>query len=211
MTRKKKTKAEAIADIPIEQIARLKGEEGIGQLRQYVKSLQMGYKRRVGQFKRQGLTSYAQISLEASMSEPAKKRKVKNMTRNQLLMEFARYSKFFHDKTSTVEGIKEVNLEQDKRIFGQDSSGKAQGTMNDSDRKQFWSLYDEFVHQHAELITQYGSDRVQKAISETIQDGVDPHNFGEVLKRAEEKLKQQAQGEPRREPNVYSGRGPTFQ
>lgn len=145
------------------------------------------------------------------MSEPAKKRKVKDMTRNQLLMEFARYSKFFHDKTSMIEGIKKVNLEQDKRIFGEDAKGNAKGRMNDEDRKNFWSVYDEFVNQHSELITMYGSERVQQAISEAILEGTDPNNFGEMLNKAAEKLSKQSQEEPRHGPNVYSGRGPTFQ
>lgn len=211
MARKKKTKAEQVADIPIEIIARLGGESGIAQLRKYVQTLQTGYKRRVGQFKRHGLTSYAQISLEGSVSEPAKKRKVKDMTRNQLLMEFARYSKFFHDKTSTIEGIKEVNLEQDKRIFGTDEKGIAKGRMNEEDRKNFWSVYDEFIHQHSELISMYGSERVQQAISEVILEVADPLNFGEILNRATEKLSKWSREEPRHGPNVYSGRGPTFQ
>lgn len=211
MPKKKKTKAEQIASIPIETISRLGGESGIAQLRKYVQTMQSGYKRRVGQFKRQGLTSYAQISLEGSMPESAKRRKVKDMTRNQLLMEFARYSKFFNDVTSTVEGIKTVNLEQDKRIFGVDEKGRAKSTMGDSERKSFWSLYDEFINQHAEMISQYGSNRVQTAISEVLLEGSDPKNFVEILSRAQEKLQQQVREEPRHGPNVYSGRGPTFQ
>lgn len=211
MARKKKTKAEQVAAIPIEMISRLSGEEGMSKLRKYVQTLQTGYKRRVGQFKRRNVTSYAQISLEASMTEQAKRRKIKDMTRNQLLMEFARYSKFFRDKTSTIEGINEVNLDQDKRIFGTDTAGKPLFRMNDEERKRYWAAYDEFIHQNLDLVTMFGSDRIQQAIAEAIETAPKVLDFTDIFDRAIKNLHQRAQEEPRHGPNVYSGRGPTFQ
>lgn len=208
---RRKTKAEHIATMPIETVSRLGGDEGIAKLRQYVRTLKTGYTRRVGQFKRHGVISYAQISLEESMTDQAKKRKIKDMNRNQLLMEFARYSKFFRDKTSTIAGINEVNLEQDKRIFGLDEKGKPLFRMTDKQRKEYWSLYDEFIHQNLEYISMYGSDRVQQAVAEAVYETGSVLDFTSIFKKASDKLKEQAQEEPRHGPNVYSGRGPTFQ
>lgn len=227
----KLTKAEKIAKIPIEDVSRLSGEEGIEKLREYVKSLQFGYKKRVGQFKRRNLSSYAQISLENSISEPAKKRKVNDMTRNQLLMEFARYSKFFNDVTSSVAGIELVNREQDKRIFGVDESGRAVKIMSKAERDLYWEVYDEYVNQETATFTSYGSDRVQRAIAEVMDSEIDLSDkisamikaksiltgvdFDKLL--AEYQRKQQGDvnngdiysGE-KSTPNVFSGRRITF-
>ena len=119
MAKRKQTQAEKIASIPIEQIIKMSGKER-KTLENYVRTLRGGYKRRVQSFARKGLTSHAQIAFEGTIPDK-KPVQLTKMTRNQLILEFARYSKFFNDVTSSEAGIKKVNREQDIRIFGQDA------------------------------------------------------------------------------------------
>lgn len=209
MAVKKLTKAEQIAKIPIEDIVKLGGKEGRKQLEGYVRTLQSGYKRRVGSFVRQGLISYAQISLEASM--PLSSRQIKDMSRNQLILEIARYQKFFNDKTSSIKGIMEVNKEQDIRIFGSDKKGRPRKTMTQEERTQYWSLYDEFLNQNPNASSKYGSESVQQQIAEAMfsqQDSIGT-NLVSFLDDVRERLSAKSQEENLRSvPNVYSGRGP---
>lgn len=209
-TVKKMTQAEKISKIPIEEVAGMKGEE-IEKLRNYVSTLMSGYKRRVASFRRNDLVSFAQISFENSISNP--NRKIKDMNRNQLLMEFARYSKFFNDLTSTSEGIRQVNREQDARIFGVDKKGRPIKTMSTSERTRFWTLYDEFLNQNPNADSRYGSDSVQQTIAEMMIDGeADSQNISSLLDRVSENLElKQREANVNRLPNVYSGRGPTIQ
>ena len=166
-----KTKAEQTAEIPWEELVKLKAKnpEDMKKLKAYVSVLRQGYNRRIAEFKRKGIYSYA--------ADAAKKSKVKNVpvskltkgmspdrARNTLLSEFAKYQQFFQSKTSSVKGIKEVNAEQDRRIL-KDSSGKT--SMSDKERETFWSLYEEFNSSAGITKTAYmTSSRIQQYIAE---------------------------------------------
>lgn len=210
MAKKRKTKAEQIASIPIEEISKLSGTGGMDTLRNYVKTLQRGYKRRVQQFKRKNLVSYAQIALETSMPEPVKRRKVQDMTRNQLIMEFARYSKFFKSETSTVEGIKNVNKAQDVRFFGSDKRGRAKKNMNNDQRIKFWTLYDEFIHQNVDALNRFGSERIQLALAEMIMTDTVSEDLDATFARLWTKLFKSEERNVDYGPNIYSGKGPSY-
>lgn len=210
MAKKKRlTKAEQIAKIPIERIVKLAGKEGRKELEKYARTLISGYKRRVGAFIRHGLVSYAEISLEGSI--PYRQQPIKNMTRNQLIMEIARYQKFFNDETSSVEGIKRVNREQDIRIFGTDSRGRPIRTMTQEERTRYWALYDEYLNQNPNSTSKYGSESVQQTLADALFSG-DRDTGGtitEILNKVEQKLSEQLEAENVGSvPNVYSGRGP---
>ena len=130
---KKKTKAEQVAGLSWEELNRMKATKAdLKTLAGYVNILRQGYKRRVAMFEKKGVYSYA--------AESAKKLKIKDTSaaqiiaaamknkklsekeklaaaRNTLLHEFSKYQQFFESETSTLEGIKRVNAEQDARIF----------------------------------------------------------------------------------------------
>lgn len=211
MARRRKTKAEQIASIPIEQITKMSGKER-KTLEKYVRTLRQGYKRRVQSFARKGLISHAQIALEGTI--PNKKPvQLTKMTRNQLILEFARYSKFFNDVTSSETGIKKVNREQDIRIFGQDSRGRPRRTMTDTERQKFWTLYEEYENQHPTASSRYGSESIQQQIADALFDtqSIGGENLIDFLDRVEQRLLQKTNEENLRSvPNVYSGRGTTF-
>ena len=211
MAKRKQTKAEKIASIPIEQIIKMSGKER-KTLENYVSTLQRGYKRRVQSFARKGLTSHAQIALEGTIPDK-KPVQLTKMTRNQLILEFARYSKFFNDITSSEAGIKKVNREQDIRIFGQDAKGRPRRTMTDTERQKFWSLYEEYENQHPTASSRYGSESIQQQIADAMFDTqtIGGDNLIDFLDRVENSLAQKTMEENLRSvPNVYSGRGTTF-
>lgn len=206
---KKLTRAEKIAKIPIEEIGKLKGESGRKQLETYLKNLEMGYKRRVQSFRKRGITSYAQLSFESGVPDGGKSRQsIKDMTRNQLILEIARYQKFFNDKTSSLEGIKEVNREQDIRIFGQDRRGRPRKRMTEEERKRFWSLYEEYLNQDPTASSKYGSESIQQMVADALFTG-EEKTITELLDGVEARLQSKIREENLRSvPNVYSGRGP---
>lgn len=210
-TRKKKlTKAEKISNLPIEEVMKLSGKEGRKKLEGFIKSLRFGYKRRVQSFAKKGLISHAQIALEGTLPQGNRVQLTK-MTRNQLILEFARYSKFFQDETSSEEGIKKVNKEQDIRIFGTDDKGRPNRTMTGEERQKFWSLYEEFQNQQPTANSKYGSESIQQMVAEAMFDpGANPReNLVDFLDRVEERLsKKQTEENLRSVPNVYSGRWP---
>ncbi len=209
MAKKKMTQAEKISQIPIEDIVRLSGKEGRKQLEKYVSTLRQGYNRRVASFQRKGLVSHAQIALEGTVPE-TKPVQLTKMTRNQLVLEFARYSKFFQDKTSSEAGIKEVNKEQDVRIFGADSRGRPNRTMTDMERQKFWSLYEEYNNQQPTATSRYGSESIQQMVADAMFDtnAISGENLVDFLDRVEQSLAKKSLDENLRSvPNVYSGRG----
>lgn len=211
MAKRKQTQAEKIASIPIEQIIKMSGKER-KTLENYVRTLQQGYKRRVQSFARKGLTSHAQIAFEGTIPDK-KPVQLTKMTRNQLILEFARYSKFFNDITSSEAGIKKVNREQDIRIFGQDVKGRPRRTMTDTERQKFWSLYEEYENQHPTASSRYGSESIQQQIADALFDtqSIAGDNLIDFLDRVENRLSQKNIEENLRSvPNVYSGRGTTF-
>lgn len=211
MAKRKQTKAEKIASIPIENITKMSGKER-NTLEKYVRTLRSSYKRRVQSFSRKGLISHAQIALEGTIPDK-KPVPLTKMTRNQLILEFARYSKFFNDVTSSEEGIKRVNREQDIRIFGKDAKGRPRRTMSDTERQKFWSLFEEYQNQNPTANSRYGSESIQQQIADALFDiqSVNGENLVDFLDRVEMRLAQRSIEENlRRVPNVYSGRGITF-
>ena len=208
--KKKLTRAEQISNMSMEQVMKLSGKEGRKKLESYVKSLKFGYKRRIQAFKKKGLVSHAQIALEGTLP-PGKEVQLTKMTRNQLILEFARYSKFFQDMTSSEAGIKEVNRQQDIRIFGADQKGRPKRTMTDAERQKYWSLYEEYQNQQPTANSRYGSESIQQMVAEALfdTDGTPGENLVDFLDRVEERLAQKSREENLRSvPNVYSGRGP---
>lgn len=175
----RKPKYEQVADIPIEEIAKLKAKnpDDMKKLAQYINTLRRGFNARVRQIQKAGLYSYAADATE-------KRSRLKNMpasqitkgrdpasARNALLAEFAKYQQFFEDKTSTVSGILEENRKQDERIFGVDDYGNPLGTLTQEQRVDFWSAWSEFQSQNANLVsTREYSARAVQMLREVLYD-----------------------------------------
>lgn len=201
------TKAEKIAKIPIEEVAKLSGETGKKQLEKYVSTMRSSYRRRVQSFRHNNQVSHAQISLERSLV--ARPVPLKNMSRNQLILEFVRYSKFFNSETSSLSGIRKVNRIQDARIFGVNKRGKPLATMTSEQRERYWNLYEEFLNQKPLLSAPSYSSHVQQSIAEALfNDKISPDNLVKFLDYVESKIKKTIASENMEDiPNVHSGRG----
>lgn len=210
---RKMTKAEKISKTPIDEIFRLKGEEGRKKLINYVTTLRSSYKRRVGSFARNGLVSHAQIALER---QTPKSRPVKltEMSRNQLLFEFYKYAEFFNSATATAEGIRKVNREQDIRIFGKDNRGLPKRTMTTYERTIFWDTYEEYINQYSSDVNQaYSSESIQQSLADAMfgynkfSSGGLIDLLGEVRLRLQESKDKESLEDV---PNTFSGRRSSF-
>lgn len=175
----RKPRYEQIAEIPIEEIAKLKAKnpDDMKKLARYVNTLRRGFHARVKQIKKANLYSYAveargeRSKLKDIPASKITKGRDPSSARNALLSEFAKYQQFFEDKTSTVEGVLEANREQDKLIFGVDDEGNPLGTLNDKQRVEFWSAWSEFQNQNANLVsTREYSARAVQMLREVLYD-----------------------------------------
>lgn len=186
MAKSKKTRAEEYAELPIEDITRTKAtKEGIGQLVKIVSVMRQGYHRRMTAIERANEYSYAGDKYSREQSDdPTIRSKVNELiktgtegsgyatARNWLIHEFARYQAFYESKTSSLTGIREVNREQDIRIFGKNEAGEPLGTLTLGERRVYWALYNDFASgQHAAEVSNRGSKVVQRDFGQFIRSG----------------------------------------
>ena len=59
-------------------------------------------------------------------------------------------------ETSTVEGIKNVQRQQDIMVFGRDESGNPLGHMTSDERLAYWTAWDEYSRQFKEDVAAAG-------------------------------------------------------
>lgn len=211
MAVKKPTKAEIYSKMSSEELSKLSD----ATIRKFVRTMRSSYIRRAASLKKQGYYSFAAMKLENDFKQLAKRKNkgelpagykfrqsrenLKEMDRNKLLIEFFRYSEFFNSKTSTATGIKEIELEQDKRLFGVDVNGKPNKRMTSDERRLYWDVYNEFIRQNPGFKQLYSSEQVQEVFGDFVSiDGTYDEPLGdmiingktllEVLKEAKKKL-----------------------
>lgn len=202
------TRAERIANIDDREISKLKGEEGMKTLRSYVSSLRQGYARRTAAFARRNIVSYAQIQFEEN-GVPSKV-PLSKMSRSQLLIEYFRYQKFFRSETSSIEGARKVNREQDIRLFGANRRGTPKKTLTNAERTKYWALYNEYMSQYPNRKNALYSDKVQRILADMVfRDNLDVDDISKMFEDAEERLHSEYLEETGKDvPNIFSGRGP---
>ena len=168
---------EIIAETDYTELAKTKGTDaGVKELSRYVNILRRGLDIRKKQIEKAGEYSYALDKLKNSKlknvpaSQIGKGRSLKDR-RNLLLQEIARYQAVFESETSTVEGIKAINREQDARIFGVDETGQPKGKMSNEERREFWSLYEEYEKFDPTFSSKYGSDTTQRVVADLYLSG----------------------------------------
>lgn len=183
--KKRLTKAEQIASMPIEDIIEAASGGNRDVLEKYASTLKGGYTRRVNTFKKAGMFSYAQETYERGGPPPSRKTPFKSMSYNQLIHEIARYQQFFNSQTASVQGIREVNQEQDARLFGVDENGNPKDTLSDDERILMWSLYMEFNNQFK---TKFGSNQTQRMLASMVKAGVDGLDMHTIITRARNRL-----------------------
>ena len=120
--------------------------------------------------------------------------KIENLTRNQMIMEIVKAQKFFQSKTSTVAGARQVNREQDIRLFGKNEQGLPNRVMTETERRRFWEVYEEYVHLHPDMYYRLGSSQLQSTLVNHIlssnEIGQKNFNLGDALAEAHEFLEE---------------------
>lgn len=162
-------KSTKIASQPLDYFMNIPANaEGIKQLSDMLNTLKRGAMARGQQFKKLGKFSYAYEALKRNITDP--KRKMSGMPasaikkkystgavpgtpeygkqlarqRNALLLDIFTYRDFFQSETSTIEGIETVNRRQDIEAFGKDRFGNPLHTMTETERKKYWSVWEEY-------------------------------------------------------------------
>lgn len=200
---KRKTFAEKIAETPLEEISKWKQKEMATTL----KKLRTSYSRRIASFHKKGIVSEAEVTFSAGNSM---KRNIDDMTRNQMLYEVARLQAFFQSRTSTERGVREVNKEQDARIFGVNRRGTPKYTMSNEERARYWALYSEYHNMYKAESTRYSSENIQQMLGEILRSReINPSDFVSILDRVQSELESQRESELEEDfaANVYQGRG----
>lgn len=156
---------EYIKNLDPEVIGKMQSTE----LKKTLEQARKKYETRVGQFDKQGkyFYSYARTKMDDYYSEVGKP-SIKKISRNRAMAELFRLQEFFNSKSSTVKGARDVNREQDIRIFGIDDNGKPIKKMTSEQRKAYWTLYEEFTNQHPNYEYIYGSNSIQQYLGDYV-------------------------------------------
>ena len=95
-----------------------------------------------------------------------------HMTLNQMRGELFRLQEFYQAKTSTVPGAIKVQSDMAKRIFGENSRGRANKNLNPDEWREFWDIYEEYENQTpADILAQ--SNVVQQMLGEIVLESLD--------------------------------------
>lgn len=114
------------------------------------------------------------------------------MNMNQMRNEVFKLQEFFEAETSTVPGARRVQAEQDRRIFGTDSRGRAKNRMTVEERTNFWTVFEEYKKMRpADVLEQ--SNIVQQAIGQILIEN-DKIDFNmETLQKVMDRVEGQRQ------------------
>ena len=131
------------------------------------------------------------------------------MNTNQMRNEVFKLQEFFEAETSTVPGARRVQAEQDRRIFGTDSRGRAKNRMTVEERTDFWKVFEEYKKMRpADVLEQ--SNIVQQAIGQILIEN-DKIDFNmETLQKVMDKVEGQRQRFNWEMDVSYEGSGSVF-
>lgn len=131
------------------------------------------------------------------------------MNMNQMRNEIFKLQEFFDADTSTVPGARRVQAEQDRRIFGIDSRGRAKNRMTVEERTNFWAVFEEYKKMRpADVLEQ--SNIVQQAIGQILIEN-DKIDFNmETLQKLMDKVEGQRQRFNWEMDVSYEGTGSVF-
>lgn len=131
------------------------------------------------------------------------------MNMNQMRNEIFKLQEFFEADTSTVPGARRVQAEQDRRIFGTDSRGRAKNRMTVEERTNFWTVFEEYKKMRpADVLEQ--SNIVQQAIGQILIEN-DKIDFNmETLQKLMDKVEGQRQRFNWEMDVSYEGTGSVF-
>lgn len=146
------------------QIGKLKAPE----LRELLRGVRNLFTQQEKTFKRYEKTVFSPaMEKMKDFYEDRGKNAPSRMNMNQMRNEVFKLQEFFEAETSTVPGARRVQAEQDRRIFGTDSRGRAKNRMTVEERTDFWKVFEEYKKMRpADVLEQ--SNIVQQAIGQIL-------------------------------------------
>lgn len=207
-------------NITYEEIRKLSptelGKMSKSQLSDLLRKVRVKTQTRLEQLEKVSNTVYSPAAEMLWQKTQFKNPPTSKMSRNQVLSELFAHQSFHSAKTSSVQGARKVQREQDIRLFGTNKSGNPRKRMTVKQRHRFWSIYDEFNRTYKNKEYLYGSNRIQQALADMVKGNrvksdniLNTEDFEELLRTLEGSLKeeQEEQGDYEfDDANVYSGR-----
>ena len=171
------------------QIGKLKAPE----LRELLRGVRNLFTQQEKTFKRYEKTVFSPaMEKMKDFYEDRGKKAPSRMNMNQMRNEVFKLQEFFEAETSTVPGARRVQAEQDRRIFGTDSRGRAKNRMTVEERTDFWKVFEEYKKMRpADVLEQ--SNIVQQAIGQILIEN-DKIDFNmETLQKVMDRVEGQRQ------------------
>lgn len=171
------------------QIGKLKAPE----LRELLRGVRNLFTQQEKTFKRYEKTVFSPaMEKMKDFYEDRGKNAPSRMNMNQMRNEVFKLQEFFEAETSTVPGARRVQTEQDRRIFGTDSRGRAKNRMTVEERTDFWKVFEEYKKMRpADVLEQ--SNIVQQAIGQILIEN-DKIDFNmETLQKVMDRVEGQRQ------------------
>lgn len=188
------------------QIGRLKAPE----LRELLRGARNLFNQQEKTFKRYEKSVYSPaLDKMKDFYEDRGKNAPSRMNMNQMRNEVFKLQEFFDSDTSTVPGARRVQAEQDRRIFGTDSRGRAKNRMTVEERTDFWKVFEEYKKMRpADVLEQ--SNIVQQAIGQILVEN-DKIDFNmETFQKLMDKVEGQRQRFNWEMDVSYEGAGSVF-
>lgn len=188
------------------QIGKLKAPE----LRELLRGVRNLFTQQEKTFKRYEKTVFSPaMEKMKDFYEDRGKNSPSRMNMNQMRNEVFKLQEFFEAETSTVPGARRVQSEQDRRIFGTDSRGRAKNRMTVEERTDFWKVFEEYKKMRpADVLEQ--SNIVQQAIGQILIEN-DKIDFNmETLQKVMDKVEGQRQRFNWEMDVSYEGSGSVF-
>ena len=188
------------------QIGKMKSPE----LRELLRGVRNLFKQQEKTFKRYEKSVFSPaLEKMRDFYEDRGKNAPSRMNMNQMRNEVFKLQEFFEADTSTVPGARRVQAEQDRRIFGTDSRGRAKNRMTVEERTNFWTVFEEYKKMRpADVLEQ--SNIVQQAIGQILIEN-DKIDFNmETLQKLMDKVEGQRQHFNWEMDVSYEGTGSVF-
>lgn len=188
------------------QIGKLKAPE----LRELLRGVRNLFTQQEKTFKRYEKTVFSPaMEKMKDFYEDRGKNSPSRMNMNQMRNEVFKLQEFFEAETSTVPGARRVQAEQDRRIFGTDSRGRAKNRMTVEERTDFWKVFEEYKKMRpADVLEQ--SNIVQQAIGQILIEN-DKIDFNmETLQKVIDRVEGQRQRYNWEMDVDYEGSGSVF-
>lgn len=149
-------------------------------LEKFLKKVIQQTNRRLVSLNRQNVDSFAAYKLGEELKNFSPEQ-LGTMTRQKLSSVISAYHDFWSARSSTAQGAKQINKEQDIRIFGAVQNIRGEDypiyQMTEEQRRLFWATYMEFYNQNKDIIEgKDNSERIQRLIGKYIHD-IAPGDF----------------------------------